>query len=51
MLSLESMSVNSRFFDKQKFYFDSLRTGLMVSVWSITEFEYVIVEDTDKMLI
>ena len=27
MFSLESMSVNFRFFDKQKFYFDSLVTG------------------------
>ena len=48
MFSLESMSV-SRFFDKKKFYFDSLVTGIMVSVWSITDIEYVIVEDTDKI--
>ena len=25
------------------------RTDIMVSVWSITDIEYIIVEDTDKM--
>ena len=40
MFSLESMSVNSRFFDKRS----STLTGIIVSM---TNIEYVIVEDID----
>ena len=45
MFSLESMSVNSWFFDKYKFHLDSLKPGIMVSEYSITYIKYIIVKD------
>jgi len=51
MFSLESMSVNSWFFDKYKFHLDSLITGIMVSEYSITYIKYIIVQDVCCMYV